>query len=232
MMADRKDLLKPSPPAFHPIHLPPPTPMLLRPESEHSEEELQEIRDHRRAQQWPCGGCSFFLGICHFACGLSLLAFDVATNHITKTPFAISASLVFIVCGILALIAARRVDKATQILLTFLCLLSMPLCIVLFIQSALYVNTVCRPNLIESSCYAIDTGIYVVLMCTGLIEATIVLATLVVCFRSLKEAYLVPDPEFPYRTLIAGDFGLLRCTPPAIVPKAKHSGNMVGELLK
>uniref|UniRef100_A0A914YY09 Uncharacterized protein n=1 Tax=Panagrolaimus superbus TaxID=310955 RepID=A0A914YY09_9BILA len=112
-MAEKKPLLLTVPngvlPQFHPIHLPPPTPTLLRPESEHSEEELQEIRFRRRAQKWPCGGCTFFLGICHLFCGLTLLAFDVATNDVTETPFGVSAALAFIICAIFSFIAARFV---------------------------------------------------------------------------------------------------------------------------
>ena len=108
-MTDKKPLLTvPNGiPQFHPIHLPPPTPTLLRPESEHSEEELQEIRFRRRAQKWPCGRMTFFLGICHLFSGLTLLAFDVFTNEISQTPIAVSASLLFIICAIFSFIAAR-----------------------------------------------------------------------------------------------------------------------------
>lgn len=94
---------------YHPLHLPPPTPLLIRPESENSEEELNEIRIRRQAQYWPCSNCTFLLGFFHLFSGIILLFFDIFTNYITHTPFAISASLFFIICAIFSFIALRWV---------------------------------------------------------------------------------------------------------------------------
>uniref|UniRef100_A0A914PPG7 Uncharacterized protein n=1 Tax=Panagrolaimus davidi TaxID=227884 RepID=A0A914PPG7_9BILA len=234
-MAEKKPLLLNVPngtgtalPQFHPIHLPPPTPTLLRPESEHSEEELQEIRFRRRAQKWPCGSCTFFLGICHLLSGFTLLAFDVATNDITQTPFGVSAALAFIICAIFSFIAARRIDTAAQLLLVIFSILSLFICIMLFIQSATKVNNLCD-EIFPKNCYIKSTIIYIILLCISLIEATICFIALIVCFRSLKHAYAVPSPGLPYRTLSTGNFNSLQREPAQINPK--HYNNLVTSLL-
>ncbi|KAE9554537.1 hypothetical protein FO519_002241 [Halicephalobus sp. NKZ332] len=191
---------------FHPLHLPPPTPTLLRPESEHSQEELQEIRTRRRAQYWPCGHCAFLLGSLHLVSGFILLGFDVFTNHVTQTPFAVTAALY-------NFMNFRRVDKAAQFLLVFFSFISLGICITIFIQSSIAVNRLCETS---DGCYVRDTVIYSILLCISLVESTFCLVTLFVCFRSLSEAYFVPKPDSPFRTIIAGNFGPLKKQPAQI----------------
>lgn len=59
------------------------------------------------AQIWPCRYCGIVFGLLHLTIGITLLIFDIITNNISETAFAITSSLSFIVCGIFALIAAR-----------------------------------------------------------------------------------------------------------------------------
>lgn len=68
-----------------------------------------ESEEPQPGQEWPCGACAVLLGTCHLTAGITLIIFDVITNHVSGTAFAISASLSFIICAILAFIGARYV---------------------------------------------------------------------------------------------------------------------------
>ncbi|VDM29734.1 unnamed protein product, partial [Toxocara canis] len=58
------------------------------------------------AKVWPCRTCGILLGICHLVLGITLLLFDIFTNSLSETAFAITAALAFIVCALFAFIAA------------------------------------------------------------------------------------------------------------------------------
>uniref|UniRef100_A0A915PYK8 Zinc finger PHD-type domain-containing protein n=1 Tax=Setaria digitata TaxID=48799 RepID=A0A915PYK8_9BILA len=104
------------------------------------------------AQVWPCRFCGIMLGICHLLLGVTLLIFDVVTNNISETAFAITASLSFIVCGIFSFIAARRLDRPAQLLLLFFSIFSMAMSTTMFVDSAAVINYNCD----RGECHGLD----------------------------------------------------------------------------
>lgn len=71
------------------------------------------------AQVWPCRLCGIVLGLSHLLLGIALLIFDVVTNYISETAFAITASLSFIVCGIFSFISARFISNYSFLFILF-----------------------------------------------------------------------------------------------------------------
>ncbi|MCP9263843.1 hypothetical protein DINM_007213 [Dirofilaria immitis] len=92
---------------------------------------------------WPCRSCGLMLGICHLLSGIILLIFDVITNNISGTAFAITASLSFIICGIFSFISSRRLDRPAQLLLLLFSIFSMAMSITMFVDSAALINNNC-----------------------------------------------------------------------------------------
>ncbi|EFO16396.1 hypothetical protein LOAG_12108 [Loa loa] len=161
------------------------------------------------AQVWPCRFCAIMLGICHLTLGIILLIFDVVTNNISETAFAVTASLLFIVCGIFSFISARRLDRPAQLLLLFFSIFSMAMSITMFVDSAALINYNCD----RDECHGAVTNVHVVLLCFGLIKFTVSIATMIVCFRSLRHAYRVRKASSPYSTLIEGHYDAFYITP-------------------
>ncbi|VDN60907.1 unnamed protein product [Dracunculus medinensis] len=169
------------------------------------------------ARIWPCGKCSILLGLCHLFIGIFLLIFDIITNNISEIAFAATSSLTFIVCAILAFIASnlkceiffRRLDRTSQLLLLFISLFAIALTIIMFIDSVVVINHNCDLN----NCYQRKNIIYFVILSISLIELTICLITLFVCFRSLRKAYGVTKARSPYSTLIEGNYQLFKIIP-------------------
>uniref|UniRef100_A0A0R3RWP9 Transmembrane protein n=1 Tax=Elaeophora elaphi TaxID=1147741 RepID=A0A0R3RWP9_9BILA len=160
--------------------------------------ELSESIQLDVAQVWPCRCCGMILGICHLLLGIVLLIFDVVTNNISETAFAITASLSFIVCGIFSFISARRLDRPAQLLLLFFSIFSMAMSITMFVDSAALINHNCD----RKECHGVINNVHVVLLCS----VTVSFATMIVCFRSLRRAYRVRKASSPYSTLIEGHY--------------------------
>ncbi|KAI1718447.1 hypothetical protein Ddc_09499 [Ditylenchus destructor] len=188
------------------------------------EEHDSEVKESL-AREWPCASCAILLGVCHFVAALGLLVFDVATNATTSAKFPVSASLSIFICAMLSFIAARRIDKAAQILLLLFATLSTILCSILFIESSRQVNsdeTVEKRSVVLNCqvevnvCSERFVFFHVALICIALIEFVISLGTIIVCFRSLRRAYAVRIAKSPYSTLIVGDYNKLVVYPPAV----------------
>uniref|UniRef100_A0A914CZ82 Uncharacterized protein n=1 Tax=Acrobeloides nanus TaxID=290746 RepID=A0A914CZ82_9BILA len=192
-----------------------------------SRQPSNETEEPQFGQEWPCGACAVLLGTCHLTAGLTLIIFDVITNHVSGTAFAISASLSYIICAILAFIGARRLDRAAQLMLVFFTLVSLAMSLALFFESGVLVSKLCTPKEILH-CSHRKNIVHTFLLCLSLMETVFCTITLIVCFRSLRRAYFVPEPGFPYGTLIAGNFRTLRFDPP-ILTRRSH---LVDELLR
>ncbi|VDO48991.1 unnamed protein product [Onchocerca flexuosa] len=120
----------------------------------------------KMAQIWPCRSCGIMLGICHLLFGIILLIFDIVTNNISETAFAMTASLSFIVCGIFSFISSRRLDRPAQLLLLFFSIFSLVMSVAMFVDSAALINNNCDQN----DCHGAVSNVHVVLLCFGLIE--------------------------------------------------------------
>uniref|UniRef100_A0A914V286 Uncharacterized protein n=1 Tax=Plectus sambesii TaxID=2011161 RepID=A0A914V286_9BILA len=173
------------------------------------------------AQEWPCRPCGIFLGTCHLMIGCCLVVFDVATNSVTETAFAITASICFIVSGILSLIASRRLDRGTILLFFIFSLTSAAMCLAMFIESAIIVNQSCYHRL--KACQEHKTNVHAALICFSLIEGTISLISMIVCFRSLRRAYSIEDPGSPFSVLMVGDLEKLQSPPPRTLRVSKNT---------
>uniref|UniRef100_A0A2K6VD69 Uncharacterized protein n=1 Tax=Onchocerca volvulus TaxID=6282 RepID=A0A2K6VD69_ONCVO len=171
------------------------------------------------AQIWPCRSCGLMLGICHLLSGIILLIFDIVTNNISETAFAMTASLSFIVCGIFSFISARRLDRPAQLLLLSFSIFSLAMSITMFVDSAALINNNCDQN----NCHGAVSNVHVVLLCFALIEFTISFVTMIVCFRSLRQAYRVRKASSPYSTLIEGHYDAFYITPRILENHKKSS---------
>ncbi|CAG9535342.1 unnamed protein product [Cercopithifilaria johnstoni] len=181
--------------------------------------ELSKSMELNVAQVWPCRFCGVILGTCHLPLGIVLLIFDVVTNSISETAFAITASLSFIVCGIFSFISARRLDKPAQWLLLFFSIFSMAMSITMSMDSAALINYNCD----REECHGTPNNIHAVLLCFGLVEFTVSFATIIVCFRSLRQAYRVRKASSPYSTLIEGHYDAFYITPRIITVHNKNT---------
>uniref|UniRef100_A0A0M3IDM7 SCP domain-containing protein n=1 Tax=Ascaris lumbricoides TaxID=6252 RepID=A0A0M3IDM7_ASCLU len=77
----------------------------------------------------------------------------------------------------------------------------------MFIESAAIINYNCDHN-----------------NCHGL---TVSLATIVVCFRSLRKAYGINKAASPYSTLIEGDYSIFRIKPRFVASRRNESNSSV-----
>uniref|UniRef100_A0A914S7R2 MARVEL domain-containing protein n=1 Tax=Parascaris equorum TaxID=6256 RepID=A0A914S7R2_PAREQ len=123
--------------------------------------------DHLSAARiWPCRTCGILLGISHLLLGIILLIFDIFTNNISETAFAITAALAFIICALFAFIAARRLDRPAQLLLLFFSLFAFAMSAAMFIESAAIINYNCDHN----KCHRRENIIHIILLCFALTE--------------------------------------------------------------
>ncbi|VDN02522.1 unnamed protein product [Thelazia callipaeda] len=186
-----------------------------------------ELNTANVAEVWPCRFCGLLLGICHLSLGTTLLVFDVTTNNISGTVFAITASLSFIICGIFSFISARRLDRPAQILLLFFGVFSAAMSTIMFMDSAATINYNCDQGI----CHSKVNHVHTVLLCYALIELTLSFATTIVCFRSLRRAYRVRKASSPYSTLIEGDYDAFYIKP-RTVNGHKSSSTLLPHILK
>ncbi|MFH4983607.1 hypothetical protein AB6A40_010316 [Gnathostoma spinigerum] len=185
--------------------------------------DLPEEEQLPTASVWPCRSCAIILGLCHLWLGITLLIFDVVTNNTSETAFAVTASLSFIVCAILAFIAARRLDRAAQLLLLFFSLVSFAMCLAIFLESTIMINEQCDMK----NCYSKKSVVHIALLCISLFEMTATIITIIVCFRSLRRAYGVIKAGSPYSTFITGNYGVLQVKPKLVTDKKKNSSGPV-----
>ncbi|KAH7727125.1 hypothetical protein AAVH_05350 [Aphelenchoides avenae] len=157
-----------------------------------------------------------------------LLVFDVITNDITGTPVAVTAAIATIICAILSFIAARRLDKVAQVLLVIFAASSSVLCLVLFVEAAAFINSICRPSS-TVQCLDKEGIVHITLLCLSLIQLVVSCAIVFVCFRSLRQAYVV-DVERPFNALIAGDYKKLRVEPETL--SIRSNKDRLQDLLK
>uniref|UniRef100_A0A0M3JYV3 G_PROTEIN_RECEP_F1_2 domain-containing protein n=1 Tax=Anisakis simplex TaxID=6269 RepID=A0A0M3JYV3_ANISI len=159
---------------------------------------------------------------------VSLLLIDIFTNHISNTKFAVGTSILLFVNALLAFISARlpflqckfrsiiiqRIDKLSQILLMLFSLLALLMSIIMCIESAFIINFYCSIN--DSNnyylqyCFNDKIIIHVLLLSMALIQFTVTLITMLMCYRSLHKAYAVYKASSPYSTLIEGNLELFR----------------------
>ncbi|KAK5972915.1 hypothetical protein GCK32_019375, partial [Trichostrongylus colubriformis] len=57
------------------------------------------------ARVWSCARCGWLLGFVHVALGVIITLFDLLTSSFAKDSYAISAAILYIICGILCFIA-------------------------------------------------------------------------------------------------------------------------------
>ncbi|KHN84118.1 hypothetical protein Tcan_10385 [Toxocara canis] len=182
------------------------------------------------AKVWPCRTCGILLGICHLVLGITLLLFDIFTNSLSETAFAITAALAFIVCALFAFIAARRLDRPAQLLLLFFSLFALAMSTTMFVESAAVINHNCD----HADCHGHENIVHTILLCFALTELTVSLATIMVCFRSLRKAYGINKAASPYSTLIEGDYSIFRIKPRVVASRRSegHSPVMLHYLLR
>jgi len=100
----------------------------------------EDAKQGALAEQWPCASCAALLGAVHLAAGCMLLVFDVATNERTGAMFGVSSALAYILCALMAFIAARRIDRVAQCLLMAFASVAVGLSAGLFVENAWAVN--------------------------------------------------------------------------------------------
>uniref|UniRef100_A0A0N5A9T7 MARVEL domain-containing protein n=1 Tax=Syphacia muris TaxID=451379 RepID=A0A0N5A9T7_9BILA len=170
-------------------------------------------------KRWPCRSCGILLGICHLLIGTFLLIFDIITNAGSQTVFGIIAAILFILCALFAFISARRLDKTAQLLLGIFATFAFLISLCMMLHSALAVNSksdllLGRRDIDKSTDSGTDWSptsvyfIYTVLLCIGLTEVTLSLATIIVCYRSFNETYMIETPESPYSILVGNSKSL------------------------
>uniref|UniRef100_A0A1I7XD72 Guanylate cyclase domain-containing protein n=1 Tax=Heterorhabditis bacteriophora TaxID=37862 RepID=A0A1I7XD72_HETBA len=191
------------------------------------------------ARVWPCAACGCLLGLIHLFLGSAFLVdkssqqihflysnliffkmFDILTNNVSKTAFAITASLADFICAILCFIAVRRLDRCAQLLLFAFASFSLLMSLAIFLESAVLLNKICVVN----SCENKATVVHSTLIVISLIEFLTCVITILVCYRSLRQAFGVTSAASPYSTLIVGDYSTLERRPkiadPRFVPRS------------
>ncbi|KAI6183986.1 hypothetical protein M3Y97_00547700 [Aphelenchoides bicaudatus] len=107
----------------------------------------QELQRARKRRNWYWGStkCSILLGLGHLLGGIVLLIYDLATNSITESKFAISSSLCFIICAILLFISARRtgLDRPAHYLIIIFSVISCIMAVLLIGGTAYHANKIC-----------------------------------------------------------------------------------------
>lgn len=182
----------------------------------------------KAAQPWPCRPCGLLLGTCHILLGLSVIIFDVATNWITETVFAITAGICFVNSGVVGLIAARKLDRGTVTLFVIFSLLSLGLCSVLIIECSAALNHACmaaavsaispdpsaseqenqKESIIARGCiHSTEARVRAALLILALLEGVVDLVSIFVGGKSLCNRYAADfqNPASPYHALIYGD---------------------------
>ncbi|CAJ0575438.1 unnamed protein product, partial [Mesorhabditis spiculigera] len=160
------------------------------------------------AMEWPCAACATFLGIAHLFLGLGLLSFDVATNETSETAFASTAALAYIICAILSFIAARRLDRCAQLLLFAFAAFSALTSLSIFLEAAVVLNRLCAHG-----CDQKENFVHTTLICIALTEFVVSAISMIVCYRSLRNAFGLNTVASPYSTLIVGDYTTLERQP-------------------
>ncbi|CAD6192114.1 unnamed protein product [Caenorhabditis auriculariae] len=171
---------------------------------------IQRFDEGDQARQWPCASCANILAIVHLLIGVSLLVFDLATNDVSKSVLAVSASFVFIICAIFCFITTCRLDKCAQILLFWFAFVSVILSTGMFLLSGSVLNSPCFP---ADGCSHLQHVVHAQIVVLSLVEFTTSIITMFVCFRSLRNAFGVLEPHSPYRTLMVGDYSTLAAKP-------------------
>ncbi|CAJ0944409.1 unnamed protein product, partial [Mesorhabditis belari] len=179
-------------------------PLLLSPK-----EENHENNETGMAVEWPCAACATLLGIAHLSMGLGLLAFDVVTNETSETAFAATAALAYIICSVLSFIAARRLDRCAQLLLFAFAAFSALTSLSIFLEAAVVLNRLCG----QRACTEGRDLVHSTLICIALTEFVISSISMIVCYRSLRNAFGVNTVASPYSTLIVGDYTTLERQP-------------------
>ncbi|TKR67541.1 hypothetical protein L596_023681 [Steinernema carpocapsae] len=118
-----------------------------------------------------------------------------------------------------AFIAAKRLDRAAQLILLAFASLSIVLCLALFFESAATMNALCSVQAGQDECLGKKAVLHTILLGISLSEFVISFATAIVCFRSLNHAYAVMTPYSPYSTMIIGDYDQLFVYPETLEEK-------------
>lgn len=103
------------------------------------------LAQRNKGWYWGSTKCSILIGFGHLFFGTTLLIYDVSTNHITDSTFAVSSSLCFIICAILLFISARKMglDRAAHYLIIIFSVLSGLVGLCLIGGIALHINEIC-----------------------------------------------------------------------------------------
>ncbi|XGW07968.1 hypothetical protein V3C99_010805 [Haemonchus contortus] len=167
------------------------------------------------ARVWSCSRCGWLLGLIHIILGVLITLFDLLTSPVTDNSYVISAAILYIICGILCLIATRRVDRCTQLLLMFFASATLLISTAIFIECAVVLNSTCRTE----HCDEQQLVMHSILVFISLSEFLTSYATLIVSFRSLYGAVAVNRANSPYSTLIIGDYNKLKRPARIIKPR-------------
>nr|CDJ93175.1 hypothetical protein HCOI_01802100 [Haemonchus contortus] len=130
------------------------------------------------ARVWSCSRCGWLLGLIHIILGVLITLFDLLTSPVTDNSYVISAAILYIICGILCLIATRRVDRCTQLLLMFFASATLLISTAIFIECAVVLNSTCRTE----HCDEQQLVMHSILVFISLSEFLTSYATLIVSF--------------------------------------------------
>uniref|UniRef100_A0A5S6Q9L7 MARVEL domain-containing protein n=1 Tax=Trichuris muris TaxID=70415 RepID=A0A5S6Q9L7_TRIMR len=139
---------------------------------------------YKPARPWDCRMCGLLLGIFHVVFGSILIVFDLATNWITETVFAVTAGICFVITGITSLIASKRLDKGTITILVIFSFASLVLASAIVFESISSINYLCHRGL----CNAQESTFRACLLLICLLEAVVSIVSAFVGIRSLMNA--------------------------------------------
>ncbi|CDW55623.1 hypothetical protein TTRE_0000389601 [Trichuris trichiura] len=139
---------------------------------------------YKPARPWDCRVCGLLLGALHVIFGSFLIVFDLATNWITGTVFAVMAGICFVITGITSLIASKRLDKGTITILVIFSFASLVLTLAIVFESITSINYLCH----RGYCNTQESTFRACLLLVCLLEAVVSIVSAFVGIRSLMNA--------------------------------------------
>ncbi|KAI6197032.1 hypothetical protein M3Y94_01177300 [Aphelenchoides besseyi] len=171
------------------------------------EQAFRKAQRRRNAWTWGSSNNCIFLGSTHILLGMFLIIYDLATNSTSESAFAISASLCFVIIGILLFIAARRLDRPAHYLIIIFGILTSATCIALIIDTSLHTSRVCIASR-GASCTPQTWLVHILLLFIALVELTLCLLSVYASYRYLRHLSTVAT-DMLYASLISGRYDRL-----------------------
>ncbi|KAI6242745.1 hypothetical protein M3Y99_00181100 [Aphelenchoides fujianensis] len=141
------------------------------------------------------------------AAGALLLVYDLSTNSISEATFGVSASLFFVIVGILLLIAARRLDRPAHVLIIIFGLLTAAVCIGLIVDVSLHASRTCIAQR-TARCTLNVWAVHTFLLLIALVELTFCLLSVYASYKFLRRLATVTT-DLLYASLISGRYDRL-----------------------